>query len=126
MEFTKKITSKLFLLALIAVLGCSKDIPQPSLLGTWKETKESGGGCNSSVDNYKSNCTTNCNIVITATTIAFGNISGSYTTTGSTIAFTSNATGPIAFTYQLTAATLILAYKDSSDGCTYILYYSKV
>lgn len=126
MNNLEKGSVKLFLFVLIVAFGCAKELPKASLVGTWKETNEVAGGCNSSSDNYKSPCTGNCNTVITATTIAFPNLSGNYTTTGNTIVFTASGSGSISITYELTASTLILAYKDSGDGCTYTLYYAKV
>ncbi len=127
MEYVKNSVSKFFLVALLLALGCSKELPTASLIGTWKQTRAVAGGCNSSNNNYNDLCSGNCNVVISATTITFPNFSGSYTATGSTIGFTSTGGGgSTTITYQLTPATLIFSFEDSDDGCTYTLYFVKI
>lgn len=125
-------STKLFIVALIIVSGCTKDLPQASLVGTWKLTRFIAGGCFRDADNGKVPCTSGCDAVITASTFTFPSslqISPvyNYTTAGGTLKLTGSSTVPFDLTYQLTVGTLILAFPVDTfdDGCIYTLYFTK-
>jgi hypothetical protein len=127
MYYLKNTTGRFFLLAFLLALGCSKDDPQPSLIGTWKEGRTFAGGCADALNNGNSTCATSCSAVITAKTITWPSISSAalnYTLSGKTLAIQGTGAS-ITFTYELTAGALTLAFKEVSDGCTYTVYFSK-
>jgi hypothetical protein len=126
MNYLKKITSRLFLLTLVVVSGCSKEDLKPSLIGTWKEGRTIVGGCFEPTSNGKSACSGICNVVISASSFKDTDQSDyQYTLNGNTITLKTN-NGSLAFTYELTAGSLILALANQSTGCVLTIYYTKV
>jgi hypothetical protein len=132
MNILNRNTIKLSILALIIVSGCSKDLPQASLVGTWKLTRFIAGGCFSDSDNGKVSCTSGCDAVITASTFTFPSFVQipavyNYTAAGGTLKLTGSSVTAFDLTYQLTVSTLILAFPADTfdDGCIYTLYFTK-
>lgn len=119
----KRVTTKWLFLALVVALGCSKDNPKPSLIGTWKEGRTIFGCPDGSFD--KTTCTGNCNVVVTATTLTDTDQTiYTYTVSGSTITFKSTVATYI-YTFELTAGTFTIA-QTQSNGCVSTTYYTKV
>jgi hypothetical protein len=130
MDCVKKMTSKFLFLVLIVALGCSKDAPTPSLIGTWKLTRLVLGGCSDPANDGKTPCTGSCNAVFTAATFTYPPVFGDATAysykTNAGVLTLSTPSGSDAITYELTIGALTMAFKDQTDGCTYTLYFSKV
>jgi hypothetical protein len=125
MKYIRKITSNLLLLTLIIAFSCSKELPKPSLIGTWKEGRTIIGCPDGSFD--KSTCSSNCNAVISATTFTDTDVAKTvynYTVNGNIITLKSG-TFTLTYTYELTVGSLTIAITDQS-GCVYTYYYTKV
>jgi hypothetical protein len=119
----RNITIKLLFISLIIATGCSKDLPQASLIGTWKEGRTNIGCSGGSVS--KSPCTGSCNVTISATTFTDTDRTVyTYTVSGSTITLKSS-TDTYVYTYELTAGSFTAALTDQS-GCVLTIYYTKV
>jgi hypothetical protein len=128
MNIFNRNTAKLLIAAMIIGSGCSKDLPQASLVGTWKLTRFILGGCTNPEDNQKFPCNSGCNAVVTASTFTLPQIFQdttpySYKTSNGILTLTSSA-GSFSYTFELTVGSLIIAYLD--QGCTNTLYFSKV
>jgi hypothetical protein len=126
MDYVKNVNSKFFLLALLAALGCAKEDPKPSLVGTWKESVTILGGCASA---GKYTCSSNCNLVITDKDLTDSSGKFTYTATikngSKTITAQSVGGSPFDITYELTVGSLILVFNDI-NGCTNTIYYTKI
>jgi hypothetical protein len=124
----RNITIKLLFISLIIATGCSKDLPQASLIGKWNLTQVVAGGCSDPADNGKGKCSSGCVMEITATKLTPSSILGQpvydYTASAGLLKLTSVSTGTVQVTYELTPSTLILSYP-TTDGCTNTLYFTK-
>jgi hypothetical protein len=128
MEWIKKVTIKLFLFVLIVSLGCTKDEPNPSIVGTWKEGRIITG-CPNGFADKSTPCSGSCNAVFSATTFTDTDLTVyNYKVDGNTLTLTSNTggAGSIKFTFELKLGTLILATTNQSNSCVLTIYYTKI
>jgi hypothetical protein len=131
MNILNRNTFKLFAAVLIIASGCSKDLPQASLVGKWTLTQFVAGGCTDPVDNVgNAKCSSGCGMEITATKFTFPSWLSlpvsvyDYTASAGLLKLTSPTTGTIPVNYELTPGTLIISFP-TSDGCTNTLYLTK-